>query len=182
MSTNLEFLTWPIEFGCSLLIEKIIIPNFYTVKLVIEPIENNKSDMNLGIKKIRFFVDQSLQNSIFIYEDHPLVSTLNELETNLVTFPNEPYDYYVGMALFKKLVTISEKYLNITQFSIDSLIGDKLEYTLLDPYYSDLDGEYWWNVDDPNTNCLQKSSWNDVNIQEQSKFEPIVIKGGLSEK
>ena len=80
-------------------------------------------------------------------------------------------------------MAITSNYFEIAQITVDSIVGDRIQYTLWDPQECglDLDGDHWWNWDNPNTNSDDNTAWKDFNLKDNQKFEPTIIKGGLSE-
>lgn len=128
-------------------------------------------------------MDEKMSSSVIINQNNPLLDTLKNIETNLVVLPSEPYDFYVGSILFSKLFAITEKYFDINYITIDSAVGDCVQYTVWDPEDSGLNiqGDFWWNRDNANTNEFAKTKWEDLNLKDVQRFEPTIIKGGLSE-
>jgi len=179
MSTE-EYI-WPTSFFCTLITDKLILPVQYNIAISIEPVA--PPNLALGFRRLRTFVDFSLQTSIFINQEHFLSSQLLNIDTNAVYFPTEPYDYFVGSILLRKFQKITEKYFNISFITIDSDIGDHVQYCIRDPEETglDLNGEYWWNMDTIDTGSGSGLSWTDLDLHDNPKFEPRIIKGGRSE-
>lgn len=182
MLTDADQVVWPTEFSCTLVTDNLILPNLYNITIAVEPI-GQVNNIGLGFRKIRQFVDEYLNNSIVICDKHPLLLALQDMETNVVHLPNDPYDFYVGCVLFAKFLKITEKYFHISHFTIDSLVGDRVQYSILHPAESglDLEGDFWWNTDSVNTGSGDTTSWEDLNISDGPRFAPRIIKGGLSE-
>ena len=182
MLTDADQVVWPTEFSCTLVTDNLILPNLYNITIAVEPI-GQVNNIGLGFRKIRQFVDEYLENSIVICSKHPLLPSLKEMETTVIHLPDDPYDFYVGCVLFAKFLKITEKYFHISHFTIDSLVGDRVQYSILHPAESglDLEGDHWWNTDSVNTGSGDTTSWEDLNISDGPRFEPRIIKGGLSE-
>ena len=172
---------WPTGFACTLITEKIIVPNSYSIGVHIEP--SAQMNIALGFRKLKYFIDYYLQNSIFVHKEHPMVPILLELETNLVLFPTDPYDYFVGGVLSSKFISITQKYFNISAITIDSAVGDHIQYCIEEPEDCGLElkGDHWWNIDSTSTGSQDEDSWEGLNINEGPKFEPRIVKGGRSE-
>ena len=184
MSTSSENFVWPVEFGCTLIIDKLIFPNHYSIRISVEPITHAQPNVANGFKKIRYFIENHLHNAVFLKKTNNILNSLNHIESNLVILPEEPYDYFVGAVLYKKLLSISEKYFDINQITIDSIVGDRVQYHIREPNECGLDllGEHWWNQDNANTRTGKSKSWNELDTGLcESRFEPKIIKGGLSE-
>jgi hypothetical protein len=181
MSTELEHYIWPTGFSCTLITDKIIIPNQYSISIAIEP--RAPAEIAMGFKRLRTLVDLCLQNSVFIYANNPIIETFKEMDTGLVQIPTEPYDYFVGSVLFRKFQSITSNYFEIGFMTIDSAVGDHVQYCIKDPEETglDLSGDYWWNKDDLDTGAGSLISWEDLDLSSGSKFEPKIIKGGRSE-
>lgn len=171
---------WPTHFACTQITNQTVFPNSYSLSICIEPI-STKSNVNLGFKKLRYFVENHLHNSVFIYENSPIVDSILQLENSKVLFPVEPFDFSVASVLFCKIISITSKYFDIDYLTLDSVTGDHVQYTLSDPADAglDLDGNNWWNTDSPCTDNTSVISWEELNLKNHSSFSPIVIKGGL---
>ena len=175
---------WTTEVVCTFVSDNIMIPNVYTLSIGMEPQSANTDDIDLGFKKLKHFVNEYLSNSVFIKKDSEYTKVLSKLDTNLVLFPDEPYDYLVAAVLFRKLAAITEKYFDVDFITIDSSVGDRVQYTLTVDCVveNDLSGDWWWNKDSVNTGTDDHTSWDDLNLKESPRFSPIVVKGGKSEK
>jgi len=184
MSINSDDVVWPIDFSCTLMIENCMLPNHYNIRISIEPNSDAQSNIVTGFKKIRYFVENHLHNSVIINQDSPMIETFKSLDTNIVHMPTDPYDFYLGSILLKKFIVLSEKYFEINQMVIDSLVGDSIQYTISDPEDADLEleGDHWWNTDSTDTGSGNNDkSWADLDISDSTGFAPQVIRGGLSE-
>lgn len=181
MSTDLEQYIWPTSFICTLVTDKIIIPNQYSISISIEPV--SPPDLALGFRRLRTFVDFCLHNSVFIGQTNSLSDSFLEMDTNMVHFPTEPYDYFVGSILFRKFQSITANFFEIGFITIDSSVGDSVQYCIRDPEETglDLSGDYWWNMDNLDTGTGATISWEDLDLHDNPKFKPRIIKGGKSE-
>ena len=183
MSINQQQFVWPTSFACTIITEKIILPNLYSINVGIEPNHNGPNNISLGFKKLRHFIDYQLNNSVFINQEHPLVKSLGDTETNVVLLPCDPYDYFVGGILYSKFLSITEKYFDIDLITIDSTVGDHVQYCLGHPEECGLDlkGDYWWNMDSTDTGQNKNTNWEDLDLHDMPRFEPKINKGGKSE-
>jgi hypothetical protein len=177
-----EYFVWPVDIACTFISENILIPNIYHLSIGMEPTIDTE-DVDLGFKKLKHFVNDYLQNGIFINESSDLVKPLNKLDTNLVLFPDEPYDVLVAGILYRKFAAITEKYFEISFLTIDSSVGDHIQYTLTvdSEILTEFDGDFWWNKDSVNTGTDDHTSWDDLNLNKTPRFAHIVVKGGKSE-
>jgi hypothetical protein len=184
MLTDLNQVVWPTDFSCTLVTDTLILPNLYNITISVEPIGQQSDSIGIGFRKIRHFVDNYLNNSVVISTDNPLLSSFEVLDNTIVHLPTEPYDFYVGALLYTKFLKISKKYFHINHFTIDSIVGDRVQYSILDPEEAglDLEGDHWWNTDSVNTGSGDNTTWEELNIKDGPRFEPRIIKGGLSEQ
>lgn len=182
MLTDVDPFIWPSEFFCTIVDDDLILPNHYTVKFYIEPVTNNVESVGIGFRRLRYLIQNCFQNCVIINLENSLNEFLTQTSNNIVHIPSDPYDLAVGSVLYNKFITVSEKYFNIYQFSIDSALGDRIQYTIRDPMDVNLklDGDYWWNKDNANTGTGPITTWESLDLSEAPKFEPKIIKGGLS--
>lgn len=132
---------------------------------------------------MKYFTEQRLMNSVFISQQSPILPALDLIENNIAIFPTEPNDFYLGAVLLCKFLAITEKYFHIEHMTIDSMIGDHVQYTLRSPEDCDLDltGDYWWNMDTTYTGSGNLTAWTDTDIVDSAVFNLIVVKGGRVE-
>jgi hypothetical protein len=184
MSTEIpNHIIIPVEFSCTIINERLIIGNAYTLSLIISPIDTpTTNDIGFGFQRIRHFVSHYLQDSVLINKNHNLVDQFKELDNNVVYLPCDPYDYYIGCILLAKFISITEKYFDIEHLSIDSIVGDRVQYGIGDPSDANIDikGDYWWNSDTVSTGHKTVITWEELNLTQIPKFQPTVIQGGLS--
>lgn len=183
MLPNLTEFIFPANFGCTIITENLILPNIYNVSISLVPIETSQNNIGLGFKKLRYFVEYSLQNCILISKENPLFDSISQMENNIVVLPTEPYDYWTGSVLLSKLSAITEKYFHIDCISIDSMVGDNVQYVISHPEECglELEGDHWWNMDTLNTGSESDITWDDLNVGGGTKWSPKIVKGGLSE-
>lgn len=181
MSSNMNHFIWPTQFACTVITENIILPNSYSLNVGVDP-TTTRGNVNLGFKKLRYFIENQLHNSIFVYKDNNLVRNIINIENNKVIFPEEPHDFLVGTVLFVKLSAITNKYFDIDYITIDSTTGDHIQFTITDPAEAgvDVDSERWWTQDSPYTGVNSNINWEELNLQDSGKFSPTIIEGGLT--
>jgi hypothetical protein len=183
MLTDLTVFVLPLDVSCSVLTDNRLLPNVYSIKIGIDPIEGAVENIGIGFQRIKLLSEYYLQGAIFAEKDHEITKEFDKLDSNVVHLPSEPYDVYVGAALLAKFQTITANYFDIQYLSISSMLGDNIQYNIIDPAESDLElqGDHWWNQDNVYTGSKDIVSWDELNLTEVPKFRPTVIKGGLSE-
>ena len=160
-----------------------MIPNSYTLKFSIVPRSHQTGNISAGFTKMKYFAEQRLMNSVFISRDSAILPGLALIENNIAIFPTEPNDFYLGAVLFCKFLAITEKYFHIEHMTIDSMIGDHVQYTLRSPEDCDLDltGNHWWNMDTDYTGSGNPTAWADAHVADSTGFNLTVVKGGRVE-
>lgn len=183
LNEDISAISWPCDFTCIFVNENTISPNHYNIRLGIDPIPTAKDSIGIGFQKLKYLIEDQLSSSVIVNQSNQLFTNFQNIENNIVALPCEPYDFYVGSLLLAKFIAITEKYFDIVYMTIDSAAGDRIQYTLWDPCDCDLDleGDHWWNSDSVSTNNTQQITWKDLNLKEGPVFEPVIIKGGLSE-
>lgn len=175
---------WNFEIVCTFISDNVLIPNIYSVSLGMEPAITDADDIDIGFKKLKYFTSNYLQNAIFLNINSTLVEPLSKLETNLVLFPDEPYDYLVAGIFYRKFTAITKKYVDISFLTIDSSVGDHIQYTLTQDciYDEEFKCGTWWDEDNVNTGIDTDIGWGELDLKETPRFSHIVVKGGKSEK
>jgi hypothetical protein len=136
--------------------------------------------VKIGFKRLKYFVNNYLDNSVIIKQEHPLLTQFISIKTNTVQTPDEPHDHSLGILLFHKFSSILTNYIDITQIIIDSSIGDHIKYTV-NTGNQNLNSNSWWNNSTVETNDHDIfPDWDDVKIQ-NTRFEPKVVLGGKNE-
>ena len=183
LTKHLESFSWPTEFACTIITEKLILPNHYSIRIGIEPNDPKTTDVNLGFKKIKYFISNYINNAVIVNQENQLANLTTGIDTNFILLPCEPYDYFFATILYNKLSSIAEKYFDIGYLGLDSSIGDRVEYTIMQINDSELDlkGKYWWNEDSVNTGTDDHPTWEELDFRDRPKFCPKIVQGGLSE-
>jgi hypothetical protein len=174
----------PVEFSCSIINDRLILGNSYSITLLISPEYQAKSDIGIGFQRIKHFTANYLQDSIFVNKTHKLAKELEEFENNVVFLPCDPYDFYIGCILLAKFTVITKKYFDIDYLTIDSTVGDRVQYGISDPTDCgfDIDGDFWWNSDSVSTGHRTIVTWDELNLTQVPTFQPTIVQGGLSDR
>lgn len=180
-----DVFTWPTNFSCVLVLGDMVLPNEYNLTISMLPnVAHNDSTM-LGLKKIKLFLSKFVQNATLIQTAHPMFGHFSKLSTNVVQLPQDPHDYFFASLLYKKLAVLSEDYFTIHNITIDSSIGDHVQYqitTTCDAYDNILESDNWWNHDNTKTNNFGTfPTWDDLNVAVSPRFSPVLLRGGKDE-
>lgn len=173
----------PLDFSCTILNDNQLISNVYYIKLGVDSIEGSTDNIGIGFQRIKYLTEIHLQSAIFLEKESSFFKEFDKLDNNVVCLPSEAYDIYVGSVLMSKFQAITAKYFDIQYLTIASMIGDNLQYNIIDPLDSnlELEGDHWWNQDNVYTGSKKVITWDELNLTEVPKFRPTVVKGGLSE-
>lgn len=179
-----EFFIWPTTFSCSLIVGNVLLPINYNLTVGMMPAAGQSISIT-GLTKIKEFISKFVQNSIIINQENAFLDRLSYLDTNTVQLPEEPTDYFFSNILFYKLTSITQDHFAIRQITVDSTIGDHVQYQITesnDAYNEILNNDGWWNRNDVSTNNTHHfPSWEDLNIHAANRFSPKIVKGGRSE-
>jgi len=185
MSTEiLNSIVIPLEFSCTIVNDKLLLGNVYSLTLLVSQSDDSHANMGIGFQRIKHFTFNCLQDSIFINKNHKLSKELEDFENNLVLLPCDPYDFFIGCILLSKFTAITEKYFEIHHLTIDSTIGDSVQYGISDPADCgfDITGDFWWNQDTASTGHRNVMTWEELNLSQAPRFQPTLIQGGLSDR
>ena len=181
--SNKDFFVWPTSFSCVLVIGDMILPSDYNLTVGMVP--QSEGSTAVGLRKIKEFISKFIQNSILISQENQFLTQLSKLQSNTVQLPQDPSDYFLAAVLFHKLNAISKDYFSIGQITIDSSIGDRVQYQIndiSDAYSEILNKDGWWIQDSVATNSIDCfPTWEDLNIAVSNRFSPKLIKGGKNE-
>lgn len=83
---------------------------------------------NIALERIKFFVMQCLDSTIFIKHTNDRCLQFASLGINITTLPEEPIDQIIGLMLYCKLNAIMEDHMIVTDLAIESGIGDRVVY------------------------------------------------------
>jgi hypothetical protein len=184
-ANNADSFTWPAHFSCVLILEDALFPVDYTLTVDMTPDVAQATSTSIGLKKIKEFITRFVDNAIVISQYHSFLSQLQKLKTNTVELPQDPNDYLFASILFQKLNSIAYDYFSIKKITVDSSIGDHVQYTVnssSNTYKEILDRNEWWKQDNVKTNNYnQFPSWEDLNIMVSTRFSPKIVKGGRDE-
>lgn len=179
-----DFFIWPTNFSCVVVLGDMMLPSDYSLTIGMMPNSVHGDSTAIGLHKIKQFISRFVQNSIVINIDHPLLPHIAEFKTNIIYLPQDPTDYFFANVLLRKLIAISKDYFVINEITVDSSIGDRVQYRISDScnvYESILNNDNWWNEDNVKTNQIDRfPSWEDLDITVSSKFSPKLITGGKS--
>jgi len=197
----LNFFNWETEFDASLVIDGCIYPNNYTVKLSFLPRVTEVKLQNNSFDRIKYLFNVLCNNAVITSPDDQFQSVWFKMPVNKILLPGNPYDQLFARCLYKKMVSISGEYLHIGQLTLDSRLGDNVQYTIDSEIYDDgilekatwiddICKDPWWNRNDTATFDQKLDgktfwqgthSWRDLGYGSDAPkkpFNPTIINGG----
>lgn len=155
-------------------VENKIYPNVYKCKINLLTVSDDSNIQNIAFERIKFFISQIVDGSVFIQAANPVLKTFLESDPlKVIIVPEPPFDQVIGMTLYKKLNAITENHLAIYEVEISSKVGRDIGY-LIDE--GDDFGEFekeakitpWWNRADFQTldskPTIQQLTWKDLGL------------------
>ena len=128
-----------------------VIMNSYHVDMQMMTVSNSSYDQNIALARIKYVIFEEFCNSIFIEETEiDAIAAYEAAGLKCVTFPTEPVDQIVGLALFFKLNSITEGMMQVLDLNLHSDAGGGVTYLHNDeeePGPFDDDG--WWHGSNP---------------------------------
>ena len=61
LTNHIESFSWPADITCTLITEKLILPNHYSIRIGVEPNNSESTDFNLGLKFIYEYKKETIQ-------------------------------------------------------------------------------------------------------------------------
>ena len=158
--------------------------NLYDFTLSMEVLTECIIEQNVAMERIKYFLFECLENSIFVNEkEKKVIDNYSTAGIKVCTVPDDPYDQIIATILLLKLRAITESRLIITDIYLVSKLSDDVKFWL---EIDDIDGIYnnegWWNkastciTHSPKSNKKDKilklfnnNEWNDVGLHWKTK-------------
>ena len=204
INDNLEdvtFFNWSTEFDATVLIDDCVYPNRYNISLSFLPKSTDVKLQNNSFDRLKYLFGTLCENSVIINPQSNLQSVFFRMPINKILIPGNPYDQLLCYVLYHKMIAISGKYLHIGHLSVDSKLGDSVQYSVDDKtvnniklpkedWISPIIPQPWWNRNDTATfdQVLGEkefwggtSTWRDLGYGSDApkkKFNPTILDGG----
>ena len=121
--------------------------NMYDVDVFFSVETSSIREQNIALDRMKFFLAETLSNSIFIQNTEE--STIEKYllaDLKVCTLPEEPYDQIIGIMLMCKLNAIAEGRLEITDISITSEMSDGVTVShSFDENMGPFSEDGWWS-------------------------------------
>ena len=152
--------------------------NEYTVNIYMMTNTYNTEDHNIALNRIKYFICNELENTIFINGDDEACYKLSEAGLDITTLPGDPVDQLIGIMLLTKLTAIAESKMLVGEIEVSSVLGDGIVYIHSENEKpDDLIIPDWWEsvdlvhcdqdlIDSEKVVTMHKSSvWRDLDLQ-----------------
>ena len=119
-------LTWTTGWESVISYDDQLLPTRYQLKTFFDIATDDSNEQNIAFDRIKFFVDNVMQDGIFCHIDDPKINFfMNNLKQKLVTFVQPPQDLTVVSHIFSKFNQIAEDRLVVQRMELSSeLAGD----------------------------------------------------------
>ena len=124
--------------------------NHYTVVLNMVTNSTNAVDHNVAFERIKYFVYNKLDSTIFINSNHhEQCQNFLNAGMGITTLPGDPVDQLIGLMLYYKLNAIMEDRIIVDETEISSTLGENMIYLHSDNEHTDI-GQVpdWWSSTD----------------------------------
>jgi hypothetical protein len=139
--------------------ENKLLMNLYSITLTIYVEVNCPKEQNIAMERIKYFLVDCLENSIFVNEkESKAIEKYLDANIKVCTLPNEPYDQIVMQALLLKLNAITEGRFAVSEIVFNSKMSDGVKFF---GEIDDIEDEFgknegWWFNSSTCTSNLSK--------------------------
>ena len=183
------------SFQAGVYFKEEFLMNVYTISLFMEVETESIREQNVAMERIKFFLSDCLENSIFVQDtEYRVIEKYNSCGFKVCTVPEEPYDQIITLLLLTKLNSITEGRLVITDITLGSRISDQVKFISdIESPRGPLENPGWWldsgtSIADPIKTSIRKdkivklfktatTDWSEYNLIWKEK--DIVSKRGI---
>ena len=118
-------LSWHTSWQSTILVEKMILPNHFSMSVEFESGAGNDLEQMVAFDRIKYLLNNIIEGCLFASVDHPLISKLEKnFDDYIVTLPTDPMDNVIASVLFSKIISIVEGRLDISSVTFSSRLGE----------------------------------------------------------
>ena len=135
------------SFQAGVYFKEEFLMNLYTIILYMEIETESIREQNVAMERIKYFLNECLENSIFVQEtEHKVIEKYNSCGFKVCTVPEEPYDQIIALMLLIKLNSITEGRLVVTDMTLGSRISDDVKFICdIDSPQGPFEVPGWWS-------------------------------------
>lgn len=198
---DVTFFNWETTFDATVLIDDCIYPNTYNVGLSFLPKSSDIKLQNNSFDRLKYLFTRLCENAVIINPETKLQPIFFQMPVNKILIPGNPYDQLLCCVLYHKMIAISGKYLHLGHLTLDSKLGDNVQYSIDEKTINNInlpDNEWispvitkpWWKRNDTATfdQVLGEkefwggpSTWRDLGYGSDApkkEFNPTILDGG----
>ena len=161
------------KFNAGIHFENSFSINEYSIKLYMEVMTENIEAQNIALERIKYLFEDCLSNSLLIniHEDNNTIENYVKAGLKICTLPEDPYDQVVAAVIMKKINSILENRMYVTEIRILSQICDGVEFYIGQDEEVDIFSmtENWWCSPSTRTSDWGKKSTKKEKIVELKK-------------
>ena len=145
--------------------------NMYTVLIYFDIETTSALEQFVSMERIKYFFSQCLENSILVAEEHStVIEKYIEASLKVCTLPTDPFDQIVAIMLVKKLNSILENRMLVTDISVTSMYSDDIHHLhSIEENFGPFNEQGWWNDTSPKYNNI-----NSINSIKSKKLVKLV--------
>jgi len=145
--------------------------NLYTILIYFDIETTSAMEQFVSMERIKHFFSQCLENSILINENHTqVIEKYIEASLKVCTLPTDPFDQIVAIMLVKKLNSILEGRMIVTDISVTSYYSDDIHHLhSIEENFGPFNEPGWWNDASPKYNSI-----NSINSLKSKKLVKLV--------
>jgi hypothetical protein len=145
--------------------------NMYTIVIYFDIETTSAMEQFVSMERIKYFFSQCLENSILVNETNSnIIEKYVEASLKVCTLPTDPFDQIVAIMLVKKLNTILEGRMLITDISVTSLYSDDIHHLhSIEENFGPFAESGWWSDSSPKYNNI-----NSINSIKSKKLVKLV--------
>jgi hypothetical protein len=134
--------------------------NSYTIGLDIDVNTEDMREQNIAMERIKFALG-TIEDCVFVNENEKTsIENYSKAGLKVCTLPDEPYDQVIAVVLLRKLNSVAEGRLVITDISIQSLTCDDIKFFVSIEETTEFSARSnaWWNENNISIACIDKKS------------------------
>ena len=192
-------LSWHTSWQSTMLVDQILLPNYFSINIEFEAGDSNELEQLLAFDRVKYYINDVLEGSLFANIDNPLVNKLEKsFNVYIITLPSEPMDHIIASVVFSKLISIVEGRLDIHSVTFSSRLGEEvsnyidieslasMDYMINNKVKATTGTPAWWHRSDAGSSdiitvgkdkvsvVIDKQDWSDFDLGwESAKQLPV---------
>lgn len=103
--------------------------DYFTVTAFIDVVTKDVHEQYIAMERLKYLFAFCLDNCVFVQEDDKqIIDTFLNLNVKVSVLPTEPFDQAIAISLLKKMSSVCENRLFVTNLSFKSHLRDGIQY------------------------------------------------------